>query len=152
MDNQFKNSQGQWRTKSLFVEYNKEGLFSIADLKAKYLEANDLTEYRFALDSLGGWQHWKALQESPFLRMHIAQWREELELSIRAEALARIINVSKSNSKDGFIATRYLADRQWVTPAEKGRPTKAQVAAKAKDLAVEHDRIANDAERLGLAN
>lgn len=148
----FKNSNGQWRTKSLFVEMGG-GPLSIPELKQKYLDIGDLTEYRFALEALGGWQHWKILQASPFLREHVSQWREELELSVRAEALAKIINTSRTDSKDGFIATRYLADRQWATPAEKGRPSKQQIAARAKDLAAEHNRLEDDYERImGVAN
>lgn len=146
----FRNVNGQWMTKGLFKEYGGS-LFRIEDLKALYMAIGDLTEYRFATEHLGGWQHWKVLQQSPFLKEHIFQWREELELKVRSESLYKLLETAKGDNKDAFIANRYFADGQWKAPAEKaqrGRPSKSQVAMAAKELAVENHRLEDDFNRI----
>jgi hypothetical protein len=144
----FKNSNGQWLTKSLFKEFNPESDLTIQRLKELYLDANDLTEYSFATRCLGGWQHWKVLCEAYFFKPEVEKWREELELKIRAEALAKIIVTSKGDNKDAFIATRYLADRGWRESATKGRPSKAEVKKQALALAEAGERVAADYNRI----
>lgn len=126
-------------TQSLFLEfgYNTEyAQFTIDDddkeydgkiyksLKKLYLEYGDLGEYDFANEYLLGWKHWLRLCNNEQIRVHIDQWREELEHSIRSEALRSIIE--QATTKDSFQAARFLLDRGWdKRPA--GRPSKDEV-------------------------
>src|SRR5690606_22278352 len=93
-------------------------------LKKLYLEYGDLGEYDFANEYLLGWKHWQRLCNNELIRSHIDQWREELEHSIRSEALRSIIE--QATTKDSFQAARFLLDRGWdKRPA--GRPSKDEI-------------------------
>ena len=134
-----KHSMGRMLTQGLFLEfgYNTDhAQFTIDDedkeyegqtyisLKKRYIEFGDLAEYDFANKYLLGWKHWMKMCNNAQIREHIDQWREELELSIRSEALRAIID--QAAVKDSFQAAKFLVDRGWDKRAA-GRPTKEEV-------------------------
>lgn len=108
----------------------------------------DPTEFLFANEYLDGWQHWKTLCEAPFFKPYIAKWREELELQIRAKALAQVIETSRSGSKDAYTATKFLVEGGYTPKATKGRPSKAEVSARAKEIAEDQLRVNEDFDRV----
>lgn len=123
-ENKFKDPCNRWLTSGLFIETagpNKDFiLFSLEEAKELFLETGDITGYRFATEHLGGWQHFKAMEASPVLRDIIEEWKEELEVKIRAENLLDI----QENAKGGhYQAQKYLVDRGWEQNP-KGRPSK----------------------------
>lgn len=160
----FRSPQGIYYTKGLFFETtlsdkstviytlkneDHEGYPSLYQL---YMGMNDLTEWKFANEYLGGWEHWQKLCECSWFKDYINRWREELELKVRAEALSRIQTEARTNSKNAFTANKFLVDRGWKTPEEKknpvGRPTKEAIARKAKELTLDGQDIDSDYERL----
>lgn len=157
----FKNVNGVWLTRDLFYETARSPNNVIYTLKPEdhlgfpslyrlYMEANDITEYSFAVTHLGGWVHWKMLSESNFFQPYITEWREELEIKTRSQALASIISVSQGTSKDAYAAQKFVANKEWdktKAPA-RGRPSNAQVRAAANDLAEEQRRLSDDLNRL----
>jgi len=136
----FKDSNGRYITQGLFLELGYKtdnAVYTLDDedktykgvvypsLKRLYLEMSDVTEYEFSRAHLCGWQHWKRISANKIIAPHIEDWREELELALRAEGLQTIITAA-SNS-DSFAAGKWLVDRGWIKRAA-GRPSKNEVA------------------------
>lgn len=116
-----------------FDDYDKEhdGII-YTSLKKLYLEFGDVTEYEFSREYLLGWRHWQKLVNNKAIRHQIDQWREELEISIRAEAIRNIID--QASIKESFQAAKFLADRGWdKRPA--GRPSTLE-----KEQSLERDK------------
>lgn len=159
----FKNINGVLFLKELFWELagNKDNaLYTLKDedhevngvlypsLYRLYMEANDITEYQFALRHLHSWEHWKSLASAPFFQPYVAKWREELEVRQRSEALAKILQASKGSTRDSFVAAKYIAEG-WDKPSKgRGRPSKQEIMTAAKDLAEDKSRVEKDYLRL----
>ena len=117
------------------VPYRTKALYESKEewkaLKEEYLEARDPTEYLFAVNSKvmdGGkpgdkWKHWKMICKSPSCKADVAQWREELAIKIKAEAIRDIHRASKEDK--GFQAAKYMAEKGWTT--KRGRPSKEDI-------------------------
>ncbi len=133
------DKMGRPLTQSLFLEIgykNDFAVYSLKDndhhyrgvvypsLKRLYLQHEDVTEYDFANTYLLGWNHWKRLTENKMLRKHIDEWREELELKVRSQAVKDIIDQC-ANEGGSFQAAKWLADRGWDKRAA-GRPSKQE--------------------------
>lgn len=166
----FRNNR--WLTTGLFLEtyqpvytpkekviytllpYEVDGLPSLHQL---YLGYNDMTEYSFAKECLGGWDHWQTILNSGNERLldAIATWRSELEAKIKFEAFERIKNEAEADGRNGFAANRYLIERSWAgdfskpKPKEekkRGRPPKVKddaykVVADNKQVNTDFDRL-----------
>lgn len=135
-----KDSMGRPMTQSLFLEvgYNTDtAVYTLKDedfyyeknghtypsLKRLYLEMEDIVEYDFACTHLLGWQHWKRLNENKLFSAKFEEWREELELSLRSQAVRSII---ESTAAEGsFQSAKWLADRGW-SKRDPGRPSKSE--------------------------
>lgn len=159
--NKFKNDQGVWYIRALFIETaidKSTALYTLKDedyegypsLYRLFMEANDPEEYSFAVQHLGGWQHWKVLRESPWFRQYYDQWREELEVRFRSQAVAKIIKTAEGNTKDTLAAAKYVAEKGWdkTKPASKGRPSKEAIKKAAHDIAANTNRLEADLERI----
>lgn len=97
-----------------------------------FVDLGDETEYIFATTYLGGWDHWKAMQDNAAIKDSIADWREELYVKQRAEALARI----KSEASDPSNKNYYAANRFLVGEATESRRLKAGRRSKEEILTV----------------
>lgn len=168
----FKNTNGFHLLKPIFYELDDaEHLQTIYTLKEYdhevngiiypslrrlYVECEDPTEYEFACLHLDGWVHWKKLSAAVFFQPYLKEWREELEVRLRAKALNRIKVRAASNDKDSMQADKILLSGGWKTPEEKtqvGRPTKAKIAEEADKLFKEKSVFDEDYERImGTAN
>ena len=134
------DTMGRPLTQSLFLEigYNTQyAVFTFDDedkeykgktypsLKKLYLQSEDPTEYQFAKKHLLGWKHWKRLNENAILRVHFDEWREELEIAMRSEAILSIIDMATSD-QGNLQAAKWLADRGWDKRGA-GRPSKSEI-------------------------
>jgi len=161
----FRDKQGKFRTKSLFRESKDPGYksyFTLRDydyedhisMKRKYLEINDPTEYRVAQKLLGSWKHWQRLQEAPWFRKHLAQWREELAISLESRELDRMIEFSKKDDPTGYQATKTLLERwdKHLKPRieTRGRPSKEEIEGNLHDALEDRNMLQEEAERLGI--
>lgn len=147
---QMLTSDGRPITQSLFLEmgYTEHSVYTLKDedhehngklypsLKKLYLELEDATEYEFANKYLLGWKHWQRIVENKSLAPHVMEWREELELKLRARAVKQMMELAHTGS---YQASKWLADRGWDTRAA-GRPTKAE---KEKNARI-NDRIKDE--------
>lgn len=167
--NKFKSEIGSHILKPIFFEHdNSDHLYSVFTLKDQdhtwkgqtypslrrlYVEMEDPTEYEFAVTYLDSWTHWKKITQASFFQEHLKEWREELEVRLRARALNRMKVRASSDSKDSFAADKILLAGGWKTPEEKsqvGRPTKEKIAAEANKLFSEHSEFDKDFERLNI--
>ena len=132
----FKDNVGRPLTQSLFLENGYQldkAVYTLKDedyeykgntypsLKRLFLEMEDVTEYEFANKYLLGWKHWQRLNANKLMTKHFEEWREELELRLRAQGIRAIIDQSCDDK--GFQAAKYLAEKGWDKKAV-GRPSK----------------------------
>ena len=168
--NVFRDSQGRWRTQSLFHEssYSSSspdaplytmkpedlppshlyptGLPSFSRL---YLELRDPWEYKQATTLMGGWEHWQVLCESKWFSDYILPLREELEIKLRSEGAIKVAEIMNSESRNTLVAAKYMADGLF-RERKAGRPSKAAITAEARKQAELQRRVQDDAKRLGL--
>ena len=137
-----KDTIGNFRTMSLFFETNNtnyEALYSLKDydhevdgkvypsLKKIYLQFDDPTEWEFVEAVFGNWRHWERICNNKLISPYIDQWRKELEIKLRSQAIREM--VKQSSKKDS--AAKWLAEGQWKGKA-RGRPTNAEVERERK--------------------
>ena len=158
---------GKVATQSIFIEYsdNRFAVFSIKDydfekdgvmypsLKQLYMNHPGNMpgdgEYDFVSTYLHSWKQWKAIAASGTyvngkpLRKHIEEWREELEIKRRCEAIKGIIE----KSADNYQAQKWLAEKGYEQHS-KGRPKKEDVAKAARQEALIADELKSDWELL----
>lgn len=160
----FKNSSGRWITKGLFYELTLPDtrdhcLFTLKDenhevdgitymsLKQAFLLCDDPTEYEFANKYLGGWGHWKAIQETKDLAPVIEEWREERDVKLKSIGQKRMVDMAKQEDAS-FQAVKWLADEGWKEKESKGRPKKADIAKASRKMAEDNSRVKGDLERI----
>jgi len=116
-----------------------------------YMEANDLTEYKFIKKHFGSMAHWEALCQCKWFAPLIEAWRKELELKVRSEALANIQREAKTSSKNSFSANKFLIDKGWVENKQErkvGRTSKEEIKRQALELHQLDKDITADLERI----
>lgn len=142
----------------MFLElgYGDEAVFTLKDedhelngkkyvsLKRLYLETEDPTEYVFAKNHLLGWKHWQRMCENKIIAKHIQEWREELEVKLRSQAILDAIQEAR---KGHFQAAKWVADRGWSTRGA-GRPSKAEIEHEKKVQARISDEYGDDVVRM----
>ena len=159
----FRTAQNVRLTRGLFLEWAPDtALYTLRDQDYKgkpslyriYMEISDPTEYQFATAALEGWEHWQMLAEATWFKPYVQRWRTELELKIKSEALKRIGQEAQAGSKASFAANKFLVEKGYidktVEPNRRGRPTKAEIERKAKELAFDQTNLQDDIKRIGL--
>ena len=132
---------GNFRTLSLFYETNitdLEPLFTLKDddytvgeatymsMKQIYLSFDDPTEWEFVQSVFGNWRHWQKILGNKRLRSYIDQWRMELEIKLRSQAVRNMVKHSKQRDS----AAKWLAEGTWK--GKRGRPSKDEVERERK--------------------
>lgn len=158
----FRNNKNRLYTKSLFKETSEEPeqiLYTLTredgeypSLYKLYMAEEDLYEFNFAVKYFESFRHWKSICQSAWMTVHIAEWREELELKIKAKSLKSLIDKA---DKDPSVA-KYLLQNKWVEKAQennpvtnlRGRPSKEEVRSHLKLIVNEEKRINEDYERI----
>lgn len=159
----FKDSCNRWLTSGLFYESRdqdvKFALYTLGEddrevkgkkllaVKKLFVACDDPTEYEFANKYLGGWSHWKEIQASEAMKPHIAVWREEQEIRLRANAIRQIAYLA--TSEKGFQAARFIADKGWKVRTA-GAPSKDEVEGMKNIEKAVNKEFSDDAKRLGL--
>lgn len=168
--NQWKDDKSRWRTRSLFWELaNNEQRANFTppyttysedierdgkhyrSLKKLYMSYDHVPglEYDFATECLGGWEHWCLLATAKTaLANIIAEWRAELEVKQRAEAIKAMLKTAKEEGGKGFSAAKYLADKGYAP--QRGRPSKEEVERERKIQAGIGAELEEDLARIQL--
>ncbi len=167
---QFSNSQGVWITRSLFYEHKAfhpeiEPVYTLKtndltvngktyrSLHKLYVEAEDVTEYNFANEHLGGWSHWKDLIDTTFFEPYLIAMRDELNIKLKARAIQNVIAVSQDPSARGHLeANKFLIKEGLMEDRPtRGRPRKVVDAKQhLTDIKNEQNRIKEDLKRMGM--
>lgn len=164
----FKNASGAYLLAGLFYEMvnadkssvvytlKNEDHMGFPSLYRLYMEANDPTEYDFAVTNLGGWDHWERLSKCTWFRPYITAWRRELEVRFRAQALRNLRTLSeKADGKDYFQVNKFLVGQGWKESGPKrraGQPSKDEIKAEAHRIATIANNIDEDYQRITEVN
>lgn len=129
----FLDKQGRMKTFSMFYEHRAESLepmYTLKEfhyelegktypsLKLLYLEVGDLTEYKFVQQHLYNWAHWEKLLNNAVLRRHIEEWRKELELKLRSDALTSLVKVASKPESTSTAAAKYILEKKYMSSDE----------------------------------
>lgn len=162
--NKFKAANGRFLTEALFYETSRDRtayppLFTLKpdehqglpSLKQIYLQHKDPTEYTFAMNVFGSWQHWELLTGLSWFGPHVEEWRKELAVLLQAEAAAAALGVlsdPEATASTKMQAARYIADQGWKPKASKGRPKKEDVTKEARRIAETNSHWESDFKRI----
>lgn len=121
-------------------------------LKEVYMQIADPTEYQFAMAVFGSMRHWNEISDLVWTRDRVAEWRKELEIKLRSEAIMGIIDLvddpeTKETTK--FQSLKWLAQSEFAEKETASTKKKKIKEAKVKDAVV--DTISSDFERLGIS-
>lgn len=164
--NKFRSSNGQRLTSALFYELNKRNpeqvLYTLKrynnkypSLYLRYMELEDQTEYLVATTYFEDWEHWTMLCDSYFFKPYILNWRHELDLKIRSQALMVIREEARDpDSKNKFAANKILIDRSWEnkapTEVKAGRPSKLDIERKLNEIVSDRNTVDDDLNRIKI--
>lgn len=134
---QVQDSMGRNLTIALFKETNDgrteyQPLWSIKDWKEVYLYLSDPTEYAPAIYLLGDWDHWVQIAEKSQVRPYIAEWRKEVIVKLRSEAIAAL-KVQACGPK-GTAAARWLAENGYILDSKAKAAIAKEQEASLKDV------------------
>lgn len=163
-NNPLKDKDGRWRTASLFYEKRVDGLTPVWSLKDEDFEVNGIVypslkriyfsfdhtpglEYEFAMETFKSWDHWVKLCNSQ-LRSIFAEWREELDIKLKANAIRSVIKATKRSDAAGVTASRYIAERGYAS--KRGRPSKEELERTKRIEAGVEKELEEDLERMKL--
>lgn len=159
-----KDAQGRYRTQSLFKETRRStaqypALFSLRpgftegfpSLHDKYMELEDPTEYKVAIEVFGCWEHWEKLLQCKWFMEELENWREELRVKLHSQAIERITTLSQSgNDQIKYAAAKTLLEQTAQPKNPVGRPKKGPDPRVALEDQWEQEEVAGDAKRIGV--
>lgn len=145
------DNQGRPLTQALFLElgYNTEfAVYTLKDwdheyngklypsLKQLYTQFEDVIEYDFANTYLLGWKHWQRICNNKALTPYVEEWRLELEMKLRSQAVKDIIDMTADEKS--FQAKKWIVDKGWDKrpagrPSAKNKETEAAFVRKVQD-------------------
>jgi hypothetical protein len=152
---EWKSSNGKWLQKTLFEDFRYDSeyysytpnfIYTLKDedfegypsLRRLYLESSDPSEYNFANEHLGGWDHWQTLCGSTWFAPIVDDWRKELSIKLKAEAMAKIRAIANDPlNKNFYTANKYLNEEGWDTETKRlkqGRRSKEIIQSEARKL------------------
>jgi len=153
----YRNSQGKRLSRALFLETSQFPdlvVFTLKDedyqghrsLRRLYLEAEDISEYRFVNTHLDGWDHWQELTSQDWFAPLVAKWRSELHAYMVSKFEGILLDQARGKGKEAQAAARYLLERaeKAVRGELRGRPRKGSTP-----LEISHQR-ASQAEEAGI--
>lgn len=113
------------------------------------MEADDVTEYAFAMSVFNSWAHWELLCGTTWFIPYITRWRKELELRFAVTIVKQMRKAAEGDTRNAFAAQKFLLTRGWLSePNRRGRPSKAELASAVNDQVEESKRIQADQERI----
>lgn len=111
-----------------------EALEGILAKRNDYIFIGDPTEYRFAIKCYGSWAKWEELTQMPELASLIGQLRSELAQKLSSEALARILEAAKGETRDSLGANKYIYEVLSKEEKKVGRPSREAIFKEAQRL------------------
>jgi hypothetical protein len=151
----FKNNSGAFMTNALFLEFSYDKLENVVytlkdhdhefngvvykSLRKIYMEYNHAPgyEYNFAVEHLGGWQHWVKICNNATLKPHIEEWREEMRIKLIATGVQAM--TLKCVTEKGTQAARWLAENGYDDQVPKRSPGRPKSDRPAKEKQAEQE-------------
>lgn len=162
--NKFKNAVGAHYLQALFFETsidfkNRESVLytlkqedheGYPSLHRLYIEMKDVSEYEFAKTYFDNWSHWKKLLECSWFKPYLEEMREELDVSLKAEAINKIrLTASNPNDKNYYNANRFIENKGLAIKKDnRGRPSKEKIRSEADKLFKAVGEVDEDYERI----
>jgi hypothetical protein len=101
------------------------------------------------MDVFGSWEHWIHLSTRSQLKQDVANWRDELQIKIKAAAIKTLLEQSRDPEK-GLAAARAILGEEHKG-VKRGRPSKEEVErTKRIDAGIRED-LEDDMKRIGLS-
>ena len=120
-------------------------------LKEVYMQIADPTEYEFAMVVFGSFKHWKLLSDLFWTKDKVAEWRDELEIKLKSQAVLGIADMAYDPE---IKETTKLQSLKWLASSEFAeKKTKTAKAKEEKEQAIVSgviDNVRDDFERLGI--
>lgn len=127
----------------------------LLSLRRAYIECRDPQEGIFASKYFYSYAHWMAVSELRELREEVAEWRRELEMILKSEALKVIVREAEEDGKNAYEANKFLLtskfwDKEDKAPKDlkRGRPSKAEIAARLEEETNLEKRLKADMNRI----
>lgn len=149
-------------TRALFYETRTEGYQPIYTLKPReheglpsarqiYLDCADPTEWVPAHVLVGSWDHWQKLIKCDWFQPFLIEWRDALDVKVRAEAIRAIRHIAGGTSPNALQAAKWIAARGW-DQRRPGRPTNEERDNERKRAALLDDEVEDDYQRMHAGN
>ena len=134
----FRCPDGQWATRSLFLEgyspnewkdKDVKPFFTVKDddqgsfisLKRLYMEYADPTEYEFAVGVFGAYWLWENISESSYIQKFIQRWRTELDAYLYSQAIQEVKTIAGSGKGQALQAAKLLISQDWKSQGIRGK-------------------------------
>jgi hypothetical protein len=118
--------------------------------KRLFVEFGEPTGYQFAINVLGSYSTFRALEQGRHTKKLVAEWIEELEVKLHSEQIQHLRALSEGEGNTAYQAAKLLVTQEYKEKDKKGRPKKEDIAKAAKkELDLTND-IGDDFKRLGL--
>lgn len=116
-------------------------------IRKQYLLLEDPTEYEIASKYFDSWTHWKKVRESSKIKVHIDEWREELEVKLRSKGVQGVYNKALEGD---YQASKWLAERGFSDKKVRraGAPSKEAVLEETRKAAKVQGIFSAHADRM----
>lgn len=111
-------------SKADFIEYHETGTLSINEWRQIFLDLEDLTEYEFAIQVVGGWNEWSKfkLNWPTFRNKILPAWKEELRAKLNSRYFKRI-NASLTDGEVNLSALKWFMEGKYTSAVETPEDT-----------------------------
>lgn len=128
--------RGRIPSRQLFDPSSDLYRYDISNFHKTFVAIGDMTEYKAALKLVGSWQEWERLKRDwATFRSYIQEWKDELEVKLRSDAVEKIIELSSGEDSKALQAAKFLSESGWNKRAGAGRPSKAEKKRAAREIA-----------------
>jgi hypothetical protein len=127
---------GRKPSKTLFKDFDDEGIYTLEEFHDIFVECEDITEYEAAIKLVGSWTEWERIKRDwPNFQSYITVWKEEINIRLKSQTIRKLREIASGDTSQAAAAAKWIAEEGWQRKSGKGRPTKAETAREAKALA-----------------
>jgi hypothetical protein len=74
---------GRKPSKTLFKEFDEDGIYTLEEFHDVFVECEDITEYEAAIKLVGSWTEWERIKRDwPNFQSYITVWKEEINIRL----------------------------------------------------------------------
>ena len=120
-------------TKKLFKQFNPEGTEDLDEWREVFVNSCDPTEYTAAIQLAGTWAEWQRFKKewAGFREIILPEWKVELEIKMRSDAIKTVITDATSSSKSAASSAKWVAEGKFDN-RPVGRPGSKRLEHEAK--------------------